>query len=194
MIDNPQMSHEGHVHLRTRCICWSAIIVGSFVAVGLSFLLNVFGMSIGLSAFTNTDNVLSLAVGGFIGLLIGGIASFFFAGWLSGYLARGYCTNQKIGLVYGLATWCLSLILSIILATYASQFVAMTYQALFNPGVAVMNAMAAKSVEITGIASSKLDISTKMGVSLFLTFVLFFIGAISCCFGGYCGLKTKERL
>jgi hypothetical protein len=164
--------------------------VAAFVAVGLGFLLNVFGMAISLSAFTNTDNTLTLAIGGFIGMLIGVIASLFFAGWLSGYLARGYCVNQRVGVIYGLATWCLSLIISIILATYASQFIAMTYQSMFNPSFAVMNTMAGKSAEIA--TSAKLDTSTKMGISLFLTFVLFFIGAVSCCIGGYCGLKNKE--
>lgn len=182
-------------HLKSHCICWSSIIIGAFVAVGLGFLLNVFGMAIGLSAFTNTDNVLSLAIGGFVGMLIGVVASLFFAGWLTGYLARNFCSNQRIGLVYGLATWCLALILTLLLASYASHFIAMTYQSMFNPSYSVMTSMADKSAaNIIGMTSAKLDTSTKMGISLFLTFVLFFIGAVSCCFGGYCGIKKKENL
>jgi len=58
-----------HVYKR---ISWTAIFVGAIVAVGLSFLLNLFGIAIGLSAFTlSTDGASVLAVGGLVGMIIG---------------------------------------------------------------------------------------------------------------------------
>lgn len=187
-----QMAHDCHSHHK-KCISWGAIITGALVAVGLGFLLNVFSMAIGLSTFTNKTGALTLAIGGFIGMLIGTIASQYFAGWVSGYIARGCCIkNQRVGVLYGLATWCLALVLTVVFASYFAQFIFVSLHSMFTPGFAVMNAVGNKSAEMASMVAPNLDISTKMGISLFLTFVLFFVGAVASCIGGYCGIKCKE--
>ena len=78
-------------------ISWTAIFVGAIVGMGLSFLLNLFGIAIGLSAFiVGSDDVIILAVGGIIGIMIGLIVSMLAAGYAAGYLSRFYCHNETL--------------------------------------------------------------------------------------------------
>ena len=79
----PEYSHT-HLH---SSICWSAIIAGAFVGVGLGFLLHLFGIAISLSAYSSSTNgaAETLAIGGFIGIVIGVIVSMGAAGFVAGY-------------------------------------------------------------------------------------------------------------
>lgn len=193
-----------------KCISWSAIVAGALVGLGLSFLLHLFGIAIGLSAFTTSkEGIIALAVGGFIGLAIGGVVTMFFAGWVAGYLGRTCCGNRHCGALYGLITWCLSLVLTVLLAAQVGQFMSTRAHALSHPTSTVMLAgthdnastlsltnsadvsAQSTSTQITVVDAEKA--ANNLGKSLFLTFILFFIGAVSSCFGGYCGLKPKGK-
>jgi hypothetical protein len=68
------------------------------VGVGLSFLLNLFSIAIGLSLVTTSkEGIASLAIGGFLGLVISAIAAMFVAGTTSGYLGRSCCAKRNLG-------------------------------------------------------------------------------------------------
>jgi hypothetical protein len=192
-----------------QCVSWSAIVAGALVSLGLNFLLNLFGIAIGLSALrTAHPGVMTLAVGGFMGLAIGVIAAMFFSGWVAGYLGRTCCFNRHCGALYGFITWCLSLLLTIVLAVHIGQFMSMRSHSLSHPTATVIVATINDDVstlyeknqkrtdftsnETTAINAEKAG--NDLGKSLFLTFILFFLGAISSCFGGYCGLKPKNNL
>src|SRR5687767_10657531 len=74
---------------RPKAISWTAILAGALVGMGLTFLLNTFSIGIGLSLVRTTeDGLTSLAIGGFIGLLIGAIVSMFAAGFTAGCLGK----------------------------------------------------------------------------------------------------------
>ena len=61
---------------------WTAIFVGALIGTGLGFLLHLFGIAIGLSAFSLTpDGATAVAIGGIVGMLIGVIASMLAAGY-----------------------------------------------------------------------------------------------------------------
>src|SRR5690349_14288427 len=97
-----------------KCISWSAVFVGAFAAIGLSFLLSLFSTAIGLSIYTvNPEGVTKLAVGGMLGFAIGIIATMFFSGWLAGYFGRSHCDKKCCGAIYGFISWCVALVLMV---------------------------------------------------------------------------------
>ncbi len=62
---NEHLHHRESMGLGCKRISWSAILIGAIVAVGLGFLLNMFCLAIGLSAFTLDDQGKTVvAVGG----------------------------------------------------------------------------------------------------------------------------------
>lgn len=190
------------------CLSWTAIIVGALVAVGLSFLLNLFGVAIGLSAYTTSKvGITTLAIGEFFGMAIGIMVVMFFAGWISGYLGRAHCINRHFGTLYGLTTWCLALMMSAILVTYLGDFVNKQHNAFINANETVlkMTSNVASSSKTSDKIMTKTDTkadtarmlsrqdkekaANTIGKSLLLTFLLFFVGAVTCCYGGYVGMK-----
>lgn len=183
-----------------KCVSWSAIILGALVGVGLSFLINLFGLAIGLTAFVTKDDTTSLAIGGFVGLIIGGVAAMFVAGWVSGYLARPACPKRHLGELYGFATWCLTLVFSIWLATGISDFVNRANYTVNPHGQSVMTTVNPNAPSATtaagGTEGSQVTVNTAntvnpISVSIFATFFLFFIGALASAFGGRCGMRSR---
>lgn len=186
-----------------KCVSWSAIIVGSFVAIGLGFLLNLFGLSIGLSLLSmNPEGSLGIAAGGFIALLIGTIAIMFVAGWVSGYLGREHATNPNVGALYGFTTWCLALIITIFIAANMAEYISMNNSAMSKTPVSSSLQEQAQGLLMGGVSGK--HAAAKQGggqaaasgpnvleETLFLTFLLFFIGAIASCVGGYSGLNLR---
>lgn len=195
-----------HHHCHVKCMSWTALIVGALVGIGLSFLLNLFSVAIGLSAFTlSQDGLVTLAIGGFIGLLIGGIVSMFVAGFTAGYLGRPYCAKRNLGVVYGFGTWCLMLILSVFLTAPLGRFVS-------NYTAAVANNQKVTEIIVTKMPNNEAGVqasthngatqvavdpekaANSMGMAAFIIFVIFFIGALACCFGGHAGMVCcKDR-
>jgi len=189
------------------CLSWKAIYAGTLIAVGLSFLLNLFSVAIGLSAYTTSKTgIETLAIGEFFGMAIGIMVVMFFAGWVSGYLGKAHCINRHFGTLYGLTTWCLALAVSAVLVTYFGDYVNKQHNAFINPNETVLkmasNAAASKnSVEVTARSDTKTDAAqmssrqdkekaaNTMGKSMLLTFLLFFVGALTCSYGGYVGMK-----
>lgn len=201
---------ESNVHdhyCNVNCLSWTAIFAGTLIAVGLSFLLNLFGVAIGLSAYTtSTVGITTLAIGEFFGMAIGIMVIMFFAGWVSGYLGRVHCVNRHFGTLYGLTTWCLTLVLSAVLVSHFGDFVNKQHSAFINANETVLkmspNAAASKSSVETAIHTvakmnttqdssrhDKEQAANTMGKSLLLMFLLFFVGAITCSYGGYVGMK-----
>lgn len=189
------------------CLSWKSILAGSIVMVGLSFLMNLFCTAIGLTAFHNSpEGIKTLAIGGFIGLLIGTIAVTYFSGWVAGFLGRCHCHNRHYGTFYGLLTWCLGLILIVILASSISSFMLKQNQDLsnsnpvprmiagtsstFSSNTVAQNTQTATN-QLVNAPNTAEGTATKLGISLFALFILFFVGAVASCFGGYHGMKPK---
>lgn len=216
MHDN--MTHD-HTHCCIKWVSWTAVFVGALVGLGLSFLLNLFNIAIGLSVFTTSaDGMVTLAVGGFIGLLIGAIVSMFVAGYTAGYLGRPFCTQHNLGVLYGFTTWCLMLILTILLTSHIGRYVAAYSSALARPSTVivmtddntpntmtdVMKKDAVKTKPATPATSTSsaqpavvtVDVETatnRLGMGAFVVFILFFIGALFSCIGGHCGAACRRE-
>ena len=191
-----------HIHCSKR-ISWSAIATGAIIGVGLSFLLNLFGMTIGLSAFSMTEQgVGSLAIGGLLGLIISTIVSFFFGGFAAGYLGRLYVPKRNLGIVYGFTTWSVTLLLSAVVTTYVGTYVdSYTSVVTRNMVVATQEAPAASanasdkqkmSTEQKIATVNPKDLTSGMAVGAFIVFALFFVGAFSSCLGAHYGMSCRS--
>ncbi len=210
----PAEHHWGHF----KCISWSAVFTGALIGLGLSFLLNLFAIGIGLAAYhTSEQGAVAFAIGGFVGMAIGIFASMFFAGWVTGYLARFTSTNRHLGALYGLTTWCLTLAIAVMLAGHFRPFVVSQFHSLTNSSEVAMamsayggvgtepqaNTSTVPSVNgvITTITTSPNTVPTiaekekaakALSANFFAMFILFFLGAAASCFGGYCGLNPTR--
>lgn len=181
----------------SKCISWGGILAGALAAVGLSFLLSLFAAAIGLSAFyTTSAGVTTLAVGGYIGLIIGVFAVMFFSGWVAGYLNRKHCCHRNAGALYGFAAWCLALVITVLIAAQTVQFVSNN---LYTFSDRKINATVTTRLFSDVGTESRMNLSNTnihdnvsdkmLADALFLMFGVFFVGAIASAVGGYCALK-----
>lgn len=184
-------------------LSWSAIFAGALVILGLGFLLNLFGLAIGLTAVTlSKDGANVMAIGGLIGILIGVIASMLVAGYASGYLGRLYCPNRNLGILYGFTTWSLGLILSAAVAVPLSSYVSAYTTTISHSTLVVTgtNKTGAVAVESTPSSENKNQQNIKVSASpsslagaAFIVFALFFIGAFFTCIGACWGMSCKRE-
>lgn len=174
------------------CLSWKPIFAGALVAIGLSFLLNLFAVAIELSAFTTTsEGVESLILGGLLATGLGVVASMFAAGWLAGYLGKAHCDGRHLGALYGFLTWCLALLLTIFLADHVQHYV--SFYGHFISGstevAQVNNPSVGRAVANTvKIATTKPEMKSIM-ISNYIIFCLFFLSAFACSLGGHCGMR-----
>ena len=192
---------EYPVHCHSR-ICWSAIFAGTFVGLGLGFLLHLYSLAISLSAFSSSSTGASvIAIGGFLGMLVGVIAAMATAGFVSGYLGRYHYHHIKGGVIYGFVTWSLILLMSVILAGPVMHYVSLNKNYMTGSSQAETT-----TVKVTDKASSpriKHDKKTNSSVAEmtptelawggWILFALFFVGALSSCIGACCGLQCKRE-
>lgn len=191
--------HLGH----KKPISWTAVITGALVGIGLSFLLNLFSVAIGLSMVTTTkEGITSLAIGGFIGLLIGTIVSMFVAGFTAGFLGRLHCLKHNLGVIYGFTSWCLALILTVLLASSMANYVSsytnlVTHSATPTTAVIINNETAPaistlSSTHHTDVVVNAQEATNTLGISALFIFILFFVGAAASCFGGHYGMSCDS--
>jgi hypothetical protein len=201
IIDTPHCCCPPHHFKR---VSWTAIFIGAIVAIGLTFLLNLFGVAIGLSAFTmGTDGAIVLAVGGLIGIIIGVIASMLAAGYAAGYLGRLHCPKRNLGVIYGFTTWCVALILSAVIGAQISSYVT-SYSNAISHSVLVssqdkthpsttLTVKTTPSALSTGQKTIKLTTSPNgLAWGALSVFAIFFIGAFASCLGACWGMGCKR--
>jgi hypothetical protein len=175
-----------------KCFSWSAVFAGALVGLGLSFLLNLFGLAIGLTTFTTSpEGMKVLAIGGFLGITLGTIIAMYFAGMATGYLARPFCMRRHLATTYGFTTWSVILLGTIMFATHIGNFVSHTSDMISTHNVIVMTdqpapASAPTPAPVETVSADKA--ANTLGGAAFITFFLFLIGAISCCIGAHHGL------
>jgi len=170
-----------------KCLSWRPIVAGSLVAIGLTFLLYLFSVAIGLTAYTiDSTGIQKLAFGGLMGAALGVISSMFAAGWLSGYLSQRNCSKRHLGALYGFLTWCLTMILLALLASHMHQYV-MFYNNLLSGNYNMMqmsNSLASNAA--TTVANMHVN---SIVLSAYIAFALFFLSAFACSLGGHCGMR-----
>lgn len=171
-----------HSH-ECKCFTWKPIIAGALTAIGLSFLLNLFSVAIGLTAFTtNSEGVENLALGGLIATALGVVASMFAAGWIAGYLGNRYCTKRHLGALYGFLTWCVALLGMVFIADHIQSYINLYTH--FISGTSNMP---------ISQTTSNTPSTTSVVISTYIVFVLFFLSAFASSLGGHCGMLYVNK-
>ena len=181
-------------------ICWSAIFAGSFVGVGLGFLLHLFGIAIGLSAYSSSSSgATAVAIGGLLGLLIGVIVAMGTAGFVAGYLGRFHHCYCHGGVIYGFVTWSVALVLSAALVVLLNNYMSFyTNSLISSPAIAHIdstNKVSSSTVELDKVVAHKTAAVTLTELAWigWIIFTLFFIGAIASCIGACWGMCCKRE-
>jgi uncharacterized membrane-anchored protein YitT (DUF2179 family) len=182
---------------------WSAVFAGGLVGVGLGFLLHLFGIAIGLSAYSlNPNGAYIVTIGGLIGLIIGAIASMGAAGYVAGHLGTYHHCQCHGGIIYGFLAWSMVLVLSALLVMPMTRYVSY-YKANLIPnhiasvqaGIYSSHAVATQN-PVKSVANKVLGPVTPTDLAWggWLLFSLFFIGALASCIGAYCGMCCKKEV
>lgn len=186
-------------------VCWTAILAGALVGIGLTFLVNLFGMVIGLSIFTvdEASGAAAIAIGGVIGVLVGILVAMFLAGYTSGYLGRHLAPKRNIGILYGFLTWILALLLTGFVMSNLSNHVTNYSSVVAGPRVSLNASTEKKDSSVTIDKAKKSDNETKavkvmasardMTIVSFLVFVFFLLGAAAACWGGCAGMSCRHE-
>lgn len=194
-------------------ISWTAIIVGALVGVGLSFLLNLFAIAMGLSAVTvGKTGSMVLTLGGILGLVLGNVIAMIAAGYAAGYLGRMHCP-RNLGILYGFTTWCVALLLSSFVLSDISHYTSNYSQTVVGKNVVHQptdeNGAAGKTQHtvVKGRANEVpsssqnanedelLATTWDLAYGAFVIFALFLISAVSACIGaGWAMRKRKEEI
>lgn len=178
-----------------KCISWSAIFIAAFVAIGFSFLLNLFSTAIGLSIYrVNAEGVTALTMGGMLAFAVGIIVTMFISGWIAGFVGRSPCEKKYCGCLHGFGAWCVSLVLLILLAMPFTRFVSNYTNYLAN--TTVTNTYAApSSIMNKNIVTSPQNEQNinDLGKGAFVLFLMFFLGALASTCGGHVGTICCEK-
>lgn len=184
-----------------KCISWTGIIVGAFVALGLSFLLYLLTAGLGLSTMTlSQQGLLALGIGGFIFIIILSFLIMFISGWITGLIARGYCYRPSFGLLHGFTAWCLALLLAIF---SHSAFLGSLTPDVEGYNVKGPTTQISRNVDTTTTAvpstrDTRTGVTTEeaantAGMGILATFFIFLTGAIASSLGGYFGVKSSDE-
>ncbi len=103
-----------------RKVSWGAIFAGTLLGLVVLFTLSILGVAIGLTVLdpTQRDPAAGLDIGATIWWIICSILSLFLAGWASARLSAAWV--KTAGLLHGLVTWALSLLVLAWLLTSAA--------------------------------------------------------------------------
>jgi hypothetical protein len=182
---NNELIKQSH---QDKCISWRPILAGALAAIGFSFLLNLFSVALGLTAFTvNSQGVETLALGGLLGTSIGIIVSMFGAGWLAGYLGQHRGNKHQLGAIYGFLAWCVALIISIFLASHIQQYISFYSHFISHSANIIFVNDAGSS---TGLAVIGDHVPAKsLTTGTYIVFFLFFLAALASSAGGHYGMR-----
>lgn len=185
MQDKPNFIHSHEC----KCFTWKPIFAGALIIIGFSFLLNLFSVAIGLTAFTtNSEGIQNIAIGGLIATALGIVVSMFAAGWLTGYLGNRYCTKRHLGALYGFLAWCVALIFLVFLTEYLTKYI-LFYTHFISGSPITLGTMANTSIQAA--ASETTEKHAVLG--FYIVFWLFFLSAFACSLGGHCGMRRLEK-
>lgn len=194
------LTHDHNKQCCSNRISVKALFTGAFIGMGIGFLLQLFYIAIGLSAFTtNTEGLFVLAIGGLIGLLIGTIVTTFVAGYAAAYLGRSFCCKRNLGVIYGFTTWCLMLVLTVMFASHLGRYVSSYASFVSQPTIVKVisidqvNGQAQVSATTPASGGEVVSVATSsVGMGAFIIFILFFVGALASCFGGHYGMYARD--
>jgi hypothetical protein len=98
------------------CVRWNAIIAGTLIALSTEVLLNFLGIGLGLiNLDMRLDSMLNVGIGALIWLVVSGIISMAFAGFITGRLIN--TDIRRVAGLHGLLAWSLATLLTVTVST-----------------------------------------------------------------------------
>lgn len=184
-------------------ISWSAIFSGVLAGFGINFLFNLCMLAFGIAMFSlNAQNSTVISIFGVVSYLILSIVTMFITGWVAGRLTPAIFYKWW-GALIGFIAWSLLLITTIVILTNMIQFTAFHSTFTSHPNLVAIRIandlpFMTETKESSATASPlniNLEKTTKViTLNATATFVLFLIGAISSCTGGFIGYIRSIRL
>jgi hypothetical protein len=172
---------------------WTAIFVAALIGVGLTFLLNLLSVAVGLSIFSEqTSDKITVSILGLIGFILVAVLSMFTTGWIAGRLSILPSVHKYWGCLYGFSAWCLSLVATIILLMNMIQFTQ------FHSNFTSKNLTAIKITNqipmLTQSQGSNAETDTRIiSLNAYVTFSFFLVGALASALGGYLGFRETKN-
>jgi hypothetical protein len=169
-----------------KCLSWGPIIAGALMIIGLSFILHLFSVAIGLTAFsTDSQGVENLALGGLVATAFGTIVLMFASGWIAGYLGCRSCSKRHLGALYGFLAWVVALIALMLIVDNILHYVTVYSHSISSVPVA--------PVTLNAVANAKNAMSQQAAnsvvISSYVVFIMFFLSAFAASLGGHCGMR-----
>jgi hypothetical protein len=187
--------HNEHCQPCGKYISWNAILGGSLVAIGLTFLFNLLTIALGLSLFThNPSGQMILTFAGFAWILIGVYIILFLAGWVTGRIVNHkHSLHGSNGFLHGFLTWTAYLIISLfVLSHVASDSAAVLLRTTAVQSQA-NNELSLSTVTENNERAQETKNVNKKGFETFATFFIFLVGAIGCTVGACYGIREGRK-
>jgi hypothetical protein len=121
---NETVTHEEIVtEAPKRTLIWSGIVAGTVAALGVQLILTLIGMGV---AGLNTNPATApgqaphaIGIGAALWLVISGLISFGFGGYVAGYVSSYYRTTS--GSIHGMLAWALAAVLGATVTAFAGS-------------------------------------------------------------------------
>lgn len=165
---------------------WNAILVPALLAIGLSFLVNIFTAGLGLSAYTNNpEGQVTIMVSGFIWLFLIFYFIMFLMGYISGVMTQPF---RCAGVLHAFAAWSLALLINVALFSQTAA------NALGTPTYYSYKTVANTQTQVQPNNNQVVtqDTTNKMGIGVLGIFFIFLAGALGSCTGGYVGSRQTN--
>ncbi|STY31237.1 Uncharacterised protein [Legionella wadsworthii] len=183
-------------------ISWTALFSGALAGVGLNFLLNLLALTIGLCSFSITaSGETNLSLWGFGWFILFSLISMFTTGWVAGALSPKILKRKLWGLLIGFLSWSILLIFIIVLltnmiqyASFHSNFTSNLVEVKIRNDSPMLTETKAHRINNSPLTFNIETHKKIITLNAFLTFLLFFTGALSSSIGGLLGYQMTPKL
>jgi len=188
------------------CFSFKGVIVGALVAFGLIFLFTFLTLGGGLSAYTKTEGGLeTLVFITYLWVVVGSFLMLFLAGLATSWVSHTNTVDHRNSILHGFATWVLYILISLFFLSHATTNTIIPFPKTFLtaqdtalPTTATTEASTALSANTSANDEQPTDPATRkeahtLGLATLASFFIFFVEAIGCCFGAWCGMELNRK-
>lgn len=134
-------------------ISWGAVIAGTLLTLALMFMLNLLGLSLGLTQINpeygeDSASAGTLATGAAVWIMVSNLIALFIGGWAAAYFAG--IPEQLDGLLHGLMVWAVSGIITVLFVTSGVGRLMSGFAGLVSNGLNIAGSLAGGAANVAG--------------------------------------------